>query len=342
MVIFSGSEAFIFVGLGKPLRYAAPVMSQIPSRKITVIGAGYVGSTCAQLCAQKNLATEVVLVDVLEGRAQGIALDLNQSAAVEGFLTRVTGTHEMAATADSDLVIMTAGRPRKPGMSRSDLLEVNGRIIADVAASLRRLSPDAIIIVVTNPLDSMVTLMRHHTGFPARRVIGMAGVLDAARFAFFLAEATGTAAADVDAMVLGAHGDSMVPMPRHCSINGVAAQDLLDEDALDELAHRTRHGGAEIVGLLKTGSAWYAPAAASVAMAEAILSDSRRMMPCACRLSGEFGFNGLYMGVPAILGAGGVERIVELSLTAEARSLMQKTAGSVQADTQTMQDLGLM
>ncbi len=317
-------------------------MSQIPSRKITVIGAGYVGSTCAQLCAQKNLATEVVLVDVLEGRAQGIALDLNQSAAVEGFLTKVTGTHDSALTADSDVVIMTAGRPRKPGMSRSDLLEINGRIVSDVGATIRRLSPDAIVIVVTNPLDSMVTLMRHHTGFPSRRVIGMAGVLDAARFAFFLAEATGTAAADVDAMVLGAHGDSMVPMPRHCSVNGVAAQDLLDDDTLDELAHRTRHGGAEIVGLLKTGSAWYAPAAASVAMAEAILNDSRRMMPCACRLNGEFGFDGLYMGVPAILGASGVERIVELSLTAEARALMQKTAGSVQSDMQTMQDLGLM
>ncbi len=317
-------------------------MHAIAPRKITVVGAGYVGSTCAHLAAQKNLAREVVLIDILEGRPQGIALDLNQSAAVEGFLTRVVGTNDYTATHDSDVVIMTAGLPRKPGMSRSDLLETNGKIVRQVADEIRRGSPQAIVIVVTNPLDSMVTLMQYHTGFPARRVIGMAGVLDAARFAFFLAEATGTSPADVDAMVLGAHGDSMVPMPRHCSINGVAAQDLLSADQLDEMAHRTRHGGAEIVKLLKTGSAWYAPASASVAMAEAMLNDSRRMMPCACRLNGEFGFEGLYMGVPAILGSGGVERIVELSLTAEARALMQKTAGAVEADTSTMRDLGLM
>ncbi len=317
-------------------------MRTIPPRKITVVGAGYVGSTCAQLSAQKNLAKEICLIDVLEGRPQGIALDLNQAAAVEGFLSRVVGTNDWADTADSDVVIMTAGLPRKPGMSRSDLLETNGKIVRQVADEIRRRSPQAIVIVVTNPLDSMVSLMRHHTGFPAKRVIGMAGVLDAARFAFFLAEATGSATADVDAMVLGAHGDSMVPMPRHCSINGVAAEDLLSADDLDSMANRTRKGGAEIVGLLKTGSAWYAPAAASVAMAEAILTDARRMMPCACLLNGEFGFENLYMGVPAILGSNGVESIVELSLTAEARALMQKTAGSVQADVETMRDLGLL
>lgn len=317
-------------------------MRATPSRKITVVGAGYVGSTCAQLSALKNLAKEIVLIDVLAGRPQGIALDLNQSAAIEGFQARVIGTNDWAETADSDVVIMTAGLPRKPGMSRSDLLETNGKIVRQVAEELRRRSPEAVVIVVTNPLDSMVTLMRHHTGFSARRVIGMAGVLDAARFAYFLAEATGTAPEDVDAMVLGAHGDSMVPMARHCSINGVAAQDLLSEDTIGELAHRTKHGGAEIVALLKTGSAWYAPASASVAMAEAILHDAQRMLPCACLLGGEFGFDGLYMGVPAILGAGGVQRIVELSLTAEARALMQKTAGSIQADVATMRDLGLM
>jgi malate dehydrogenase len=317
-------------------------MSSIQPRKLTVVGAGYVGSTCVHLAALKNLATEIVLIDVLEGRPQGIALDLNQSAAVEGFQARVAGTNEPEDTFDSDVVIVTAGRPRKPGMSRSDLLEVNGRIVCEVADYLRRGSPSAVVIVVTNPLDPMVSLMRHKLGFPARQVIGMAGVLDSARFSWFLAEATGTGVADVSAMVLGAHGDSMVPVPAFCSINGVSAPDLLRPAQLDALAERTRHGGAEIVGLLKTGSAWYAPASAAVAMAQAVLGDARRLLPCACLLNGEFGFEGIYMGVPAVLGARGVERIVEVPLTAEARALMQKTAGAVQGDVDALRDLGLM
>ena len=317
-------------------------MPSIPQRKITVVGAGFVGSTCAQLCAQKELAAEICLIDVLEGRPQGIALDLNQAAAIEGIGARVVGTSDPRLTRDSDLFIVTAGKPRTPGMSRSDLLGTNGRIVASVAQYVRELSPEAIVIVVTNPLDTMVHLMRVKTGFPAKRVVGMAGVLDSARFSWFLAEATGAAVADVDAMVLGAHGDSMVPMPHYCTVNGVRASDLVDASTLSALADRTRNGGAEIVNLLKTGSAWYAPASASVAMAASILNDQKRMLPCACLLNGEFGFEGLYMGVPAILGREGVERVVELPLPTESRIQMQKTAGTIQKDLDALRDLGLL
>ena len=248
-------------------------MNNIPQRKLTVVGAGYVGSTCAHLAALKNLAREIVLIDVVPDRPQGIALDLNQSAAVEGFQSEVIGTNDPEDTYDSDLFIVTAGRPRKPGMSRSDLLEVNGGIVTEVAASIRQGSPDAVVIVVTNPLDSMVTLMRAQLGFPAQRVIGMAGVLDSARFCWFIAQATGCSVRDVDAMVLGAHGDSMVPMPTYCTVNGVHLLDLVSSDEVHAMAERTRKGGAEIVSLLKTGSAWYAPASAAVAMAESVLND---------------------------------------------------------------------
>ncbi len=311
-------------------------------RKITVVGAGFVGMSTAQKCAEKNLATEVCLIDVLDGRARGIALDLNQAGAIEGYTTRVVGTGEPSDTAGSDIVIMTAGRPRKPGMSRSDLLEVNGRVISAVADYVRELSPDAIVIVVTNPLDTMVHLMRAKLGFPARRVVGMAGVLDSARFSWFLAEATGTSVKDVDAMVLGAHGDSMVPMPEACTVNGVRAGDLIPAGELDELADRTRHGGAEIVKLLGTGSAFYAPASGAVAMAASILNDEKRLLPSACLLNGEYGFEGVYTGVPAVLGRGGVERIVELPLTTEARIQMQKTVGAVEKDVEALRDLGLL
>ena len=317
-------------------------MTSIPQRKLTVVGAGYVGATCAHLAAQKNLAAEIVLIDVLEGRPQGIALDMNQSAAVEGFQSRVVGTNDPGDTADSDVVIVTAGRPRTPGMSRSDLLEVNGQIITAVAGYLRRGSPDAIVIVVTNPLDSMVTLMRAKLGFPARRVLGMAGVLDSARFSWFIAEEVGVAVQDVDAMVLGAHGDSMVPMPAYCTVNGVALVDLVPKDRVEAMAERTRKGGAEIVSLLATGSAWYAPASAAVAMAQSILNDSRRLLPCACLLNGQYGFEGIYMGVPAVLGAQGVESIVEVPLSSEARAALQRTAGAIHEDVQAMRDLGLL
>lgn len=310
--------------------------------KVTVVGAGYVGMTCAQRAAQIELAPEICLIDVRAGRAKGIALDLAQAAAIEGYGSRVVGTGDPADTHGSDLVIVTAGKPRKPGMSRSDLLETNGRVMLSVAEYVRQGSPDAVVIVVTNPLDSMVALMRHALGFPARRVIGMAGVLDAARFSLFLAEESGTGIADVDAMVLGAHGDSMVPVADFCTINGIPAANLIAPDRIDELADRTRSGGAEIVKLLETGSAFYAPASASVAMAASILRDEKRCLPCAALLNGEYGVEGLYLGVPVVLGRGGVERIVELPLSTESRIALQKTAGAVARDLDQLRDLGLM
>ncbi len=317
-------------------------MSPVTQRKITVVGAGYVGMSVAQKCAEKNLASEICLTDVLEGRAQGIALDLNQAAAIEGYTSRVIGTSEPGPTADSDLFIVTAGRPRKPGMSRSDLLEVNGRIMSDVADVIRERSPAAMVIVVTNPLDPMTGLMRARVGFPAKRVCGMAGVLDSSRFSWFIAERLGTCVKDVDAMVLGAHGDSMVPLPEACTVNGVALGNLTDRATIAELSDRTRHGGAEIVNLLKTGSAFFAPAASAVAMAASILNDEKRLLPSSCLLNGQFGVEGIYTGVPAILGREGVERIVELPMNTEARIQMQKTVGEIQKDMEALRDLGLL
>jgi malate dehydrogenase len=315
-------------------------MSQ--ASRITVVGAGHVGMLTAQKCAEKELAREIVLIDVLEGRPQGIALDLNQSAAVEGWGSRVIGTNDPAATADSELVIVTAGKPRTPGMSRSDLLAVNGKIVEQVARYVRERSPDAIVIVVTNPLDPMTALMRAKLAFPAKRVLGMAGVLDAARFSWFLAEKLAVGVQDVDAMVLGAHGDSMVPLPRATTVNGVPVGELLDKATLAQLSERTKNGGAEIVNLLKTGSAFFAPASGSVAMAKAILRDEQRLLPCTCLLNGEFGCEGVYVGVPAVLGRAGVERIVELPLDTEARIAMQKTVGAIQKDLGALRELGMM
>ncbi len=317
-------------------------MTSLSTRKITVVGAGYVGSTCAHLAALRNLASEVVLIDVIEGRPQGIALDMNQSAAVEGFSSKIVGTNDPTATNGSDLFIVTAGLPRKPGMSRSDLLQVNAKIVIAVSDYIRNGSPDAFVIVVTNPLDSMVHLARVKTGFPGNRVVGMAGVLDGARFSWFIAEATKASVQDVDAMVLGAHGDSMVPMAQYCTVNGVQLKDLVPAAQIDAMATRTKNGGAEIVNLLKTGSAWYAPASSSVAMAASMLLDQKRMLPCACFLNGQYGFEGIYMGVPAILGANGVEKIIEVPLDSNSRMQMQKTAGAITADVQILRDLKLL
>ena len=317
-------------------------MTGIGRTKVTVVGAGYVGSTCAHLLALKELAAEIVLIDVLEGRPQGIALDMNQSAAVEGFGSRVVGTNDPKDTWGSDVVIVTAGIARKPGMSRSDLLGTNAKIVISIAEYVRNGSPDSIVIVVTNPLDSMVHLFRAKSGFPGKRVVGMAGVLDSARFSWFIAEAAKASVKDVDAMVLGAHGDSMVPMPGYCTVNGVKLGDLVGKPEIDAMAKRTKNGGAEIVALLKTGSAWYAPASSSVAMAASILRDEKRMLPCACFLNGQYGFEGIYMGVPAVLGKEGVERIVEVPLDNESRIQMQKTAGAIQADVDLLRELKLL
>ncbi len=317
-------------------------MANVAQRKITVVGAGYVGMTVAEKCARRDLAREIVLIDVLEGRARGIALDLNQAAAVEGSGSVVLGTGDEKLSAGSDLFVVTAGLPRKPGMSRSDLLAVNGKIVVEVASYVRELSPEAIVIVVTNPLDPMAHLMRAKLGFPGRRVVGMAGVLDSARFSWFLAQATGTSVKDVDAMVLGAHGDSMVPLPNASTVNGLPVTQLLDQGTIDELALRTKNGGAEIVSLLQTGSAFFAPAASAVAMAASILNDEKRCLPCACFLNGEYGFEGLYTGVPAVLGRGGVERILEIPLTTEARILLQKAVGAIEKDVNALRELGFL
>ena len=317
-------------------------MSTISQKKITVVGAGFVGMTSAQRCAQRELAAEVVLIDILEGRAKGIALDLSQAAAIDGFGTRVVGTNNPADTAGSDLFIVTAGLPRKPGMSRSDLLEVNGRIICEVAKYIRDLSPNAHVIVVSNPLDIMVYLMRAQTGFPSKRVVGMAGVLDSARFSCFIAEATGSSVIDVDAMVLGAHGDSMVPMEHFCTVNGIGISNLVDTRTIDAMVERTRKGGGEIVNLLKTGSAFYAPASGAVAMASSILNNEKRLLPSACYLNGQYGIEGVYTGVPAILGQDGVEKIIELPLDTEARIGLQKTVGEIQKDLDALRDIGLL
>ena len=317
-------------------------MSEIPARKITVVGAGYVGMTSAQKCLEKDLAREICLIDVREGWAKGIALDLNQSAAIEGHGGRVVGTGDPEDTYDSDLFIVTAGRPRKPGMSRSDLLEVNGRVMESVARYIRDGSPDAIVIVVTNPLDIMVSLMRTKLGFPAKRVVGMAGALDSARFSWFIAEATNSNVQDVSAMVMGAHGDSMVPLPHFCTVNGIGIEHLVPAEAIEAMSNRTRKGGGEIVKLLESGSAFYAPAAGAVAMAKSILNDERRLLPCACLLNGHFGFEGVYTGVPAILGRHGVEEIVEIPLDTTARIQMQKTVGAIQEDMDALRNLGLL
>jgi malate dehydrogenase len=310
--------------------------------KVTVVGAGFVGMTCAQRLAEQELAQEIVLIDVLEGRPQGVALDLNQAAAIEGYQARVRGTNAAADTAGSDLVIMTAGVPRKPGMDRSDLLEINGKIINAVADYVKSGSPQARVIVVSNPLDTMVYLMAERLGFAKRRVVGMAGVLDSARMSFFISEKLGGGVKDVRCMVLGGHGDSMVPMPQFSTVDGVAIPALLPTEQIAEINHRTQHGGAEIVNLLKTGSAYYAPSAAAVAMAKSMLRDERRLLPCAAWLDGQYGLKGLYVGVPCVLGANGVESVVELELDDAGRKNLHASASAIRKDLDTLRDKGLL
>ena len=299
------------------------------ARKITVVGAGHVGATCSQLLAQKELAREVVLVDIVEGVPQGKGLDQWESAPVEGFDTRVTGANDYESSADAEIVIVTAGIARKPGMSRDDLLKTNAGVIRSVCSEVARVAPEAVIIMVTNPLDVMAQVALETSGFPRDRVIGMAGVLDTARYRSFIALELDVSIEDIQALVLGGHGDTMVPLASYTSVSGIPLSQLLDQERIDALVERTRKGGGEIVAYLKTGSAYYAPAAAAVQMAEAIVKDKRRILPCAAWLQGEYGMKDLYLGVPCLLGEGGLERIIEVELSAEERSALEKSAEHV-------------
>src|SRR5215468_2724834 len=282
--------------------------------KVTVIGAGNVGATCAHWIASKELA-DVVLVDIVEGMPQGKALDLAQAGPVEGYDLQVVGTNGYDETAGSDVVVITSGVARKPGMSRDDLLAINKKIVGDVSANVARTSPDAHVIIVSNPLDAMCHVAHHVLKFPRERVTGMAGVLDTARYKTFIAMELGVSVEDVHGIVLGGHGDTMVPLPRHTSVAGIPLTELLPEDKINAIVKRTAGGGAEIVSLLKTGSAYYAPAASTVDMVESIVRDKKKILPCAAYLEGQYGHRDLFIGVPCVLGAKGVEKVIELRLS---------------------------
>jgi malate dehydrogenase len=298
-------------------------------KKITIIGAGNVGATAAHWAAAKNLG-DVVLLDVAEGIPQGKALDLLQCGPVEGFNYRVTGSNDYKDTANSDVVIIAAGLARKPGMSRDDLLTINVSIVKACAEEAVKHSPDCVLIVVTNPIDAMVHTAFKVTGHPKQKVIGMAGVLDSARYRTFLAEAIGVAPRDVNALVMGIHGDNMMPLVRLANVAGVPITDLLSAEKIAQIVDRTQKGGIEIVNHLKTGSAFYTPGLAAVEMAEAVLTDSQRVLPCAAYLEGEFGINGYFLGVPVVIGAGGVERILEFELTSDEKAAMALSVAAVQ------------
>ena len=300
--------------------------------KIALIGAGQIGGTLALLAAQKELG-DVVLFDIAEGMPQGKALDLAQSSPVEDFNAALTGANHYAAIEGADVVIVTAGIPRKPGMSRDDLIATNANVVKSVGENIKKYAPDAFVIVITNPLDVMVWAMQKVTGFAPAKVVGMAGVLDSARFRYFLAEEFKVSVEDVTAFVLGGHGDTMVPLVRYSTVAGIPLPDLVKmgwttQERLDAIVQRTRDGGAEIVSLLKTGSAFYAPAASAIQMAESYLKDQRRLLPCAAHLTGQYGVDDLYVGVPVIIGKGGVEKIVEIELDAEEQAMFD---GSVKA-----------
>jgi malate dehydrogenase len=302
--------------------------------KITVVGAGHVGATTAQRLAEKELAREVVVVDILEGVPQGKALDQWESAPVEGFDTRITGAQDYESTAGSGVYVVTAGLARKPGMSRDDLVTKNAAIIQGIAKEIGRLSPDAIVVMVTNPLDVMAWVAKEVTGFPRERVVGMAGILDTARFRSFIALELDVSVEDIQALVLGGHGDSMVPIVSTVTVGGIPLTELLPADRIEALVQRTRKGGGEIVGLLKTGSAYYAPSAAAVQMVESIVRDKKRVLPCAAWLEGEFGLDGLYLGVPCKLGRSGLEAVMEVPLTDEERSALHASADAVRSTMQ--------
>jgi malate dehydrogenase len=297
--------------------------------KITVVGAGNVGATAAQRVAEKNLARVVVMVDVIEGVPQGKGLDQWQSAPVEGFDARVIGTNDYDPAAGSELFIVTAGIARKPGMSRDDLVKTNAGIVSSVSREIKRVAPGSIVIVVSNPLDVMCYVAMKATGFPRERVIGMAGVLDTARYRAFLAEAMDVSVEDIQAMVLGGHGDTMVPLVSYTTVSGIPVTQLLAREQLEAIVHRTRNGGAEIVNFLKTGSAYYAPSAAAVQMAEAIVLDKKRILPCAAWLTGEYGLKDVFCGVPCKLGRSGLEQVIQVTLTDQERADLHKSAAAV-------------
>ena len=298
--------------------------------KVTVVGAGNVGATAAHWIASKELA-DVVLVDIVEGVPQGKALDLAQAAPIDGFDVKLVGANSYEQTADSDVVIITAGLPRKPGMSRDDLLKTNSDIVGSVTDQVAKYSPNAFIIIVSNPLDAMAQVAFRRSGFPKNRVIGMAGVLDSARMRCFLAEALNVSVENVTAFVLGGHGDTMVPLPRYSTCAGIPVTELLSEDQIAKIIDRTANGGAEIVGLLKTGSAYYAPATAALDMAESYLNDEKRVLPAAAYLNGEYGVKGIYAGVPVIISAKGVERVIELDLSSAEKDAFMHSVESVKA-----------
>ena len=306
-------------------------------KKIALIGGGQIGGVLAQLCALRELG-DVVMFDIVEGLPQGKMLDIAEVGPVDRYDVDLKGTNSYADIAGADIVIVTAGLPRKPGMSRDDLIEVNSKIMTSVAEGIKQYAPNSIIIVISNPLDAMVTLCQKVTGFPYERVIGQAGVLDSARFATFIAWELGVSVKDVTAMTLGGHGDDMVPLVRYASVNGIPVMELLEQkyksaekakEVMEAMVKRTRGAGGEVVALLKTGSAFYSPASSAIAMAESILKDQKRVLPTCCLLKGEFGVNGYYVGVPAVLGEKGVERIIEFKLDAEEQAMMDKSVAAV-------------
>ena len=306
--------------------------------KITIIGAGFVGSTAAHWIAAKELG-DIVLIDIIEGIPQGKGLDLLEAGPIEGFDLQIVGTNDYAETANSDIIVITSGAPRKPGMSREDLIKVNANITRDCVEKAVAHSPNAIIIMVNNPLDTMAYLAKQVSRFPKNRVIGQAGVLDSARYRTFIAQEAGVSVEDVQAMLMGGHGDEMVPLPRFSTISGIPVTEFIAQEKLDAIVDRARKGGGEIVNLLKTGSAYYAPSSATVQMVEAVLRDKKRVIPCAAYLEGEYGLNDIFFGVPVVLGANGVEKVIELPLNDAEMALVKKSADGVRTSIETLKTL---
>ena len=316
-------------------------MAEIKRPKIACIGAGNVGATCAQYCLEMELG-DVVLTDVVEGLPQGKALDMSETGPIRGYSCMATGTNDYKDIAGSDVVVVTAGLPRKPGMTRLDLLGKNGNIMTDVCQNIAKHAPDSIVIIVTNPLDVMTYLAFKKLGFPDNRVVGMAGILDSARMRSFIAMETGASMKNIDTMVLGSHGDDMVPLPQYTVVSGIPITKLLPQDRIDAIVERTRKGGGEIVQLLKTGSAYYAPGASAARMVEAILKDEKQLLPCSAHMTGQYGLNDVYIGAPVKLGKGGVEEILELEISAAEREALHNSAKEVQSGIDGLKELSIL